>query len=139
MYHSLDNDLEVRGVFSDISKASDKVWPKGMILKLNQYGISENLLRLIKCFLKNHKQRVVLNGQTSSWINVLAGVPEGFILGPLFFLVYINVHYQMTYPPILNYLQMIPLFFQLYTTKTLQQKNLIMTYGKLVTGPINGK
>ena len=67
MYHSLDNDLEVRGVFSDISsKASDKVWPKGMILKLNQYGISENLLRLIKCFLKNRKQRVALNGQTSS-------------------------------------------------------------------------
>ena len=39
--------------------------------------------------------------------------------------------YQMTYPPILNYLQMIPLFFQFYTTKTLQQKNLIMIYGKL--------
>ena len=47
--------------------------------------------------------------------------------------------YQMTYPPILNYLQMIPLFFQLYTTKTLQQMNLIMTYGKFVTGLSNGK
>ena len=47
--------------------------------------------------------------------------------------------YQMNYPPILNYLQMIPVFSQLYTTKTLQQKKLIMTYGKLVTGPINGK
>ena len=46
---------------------------------------------------------------------------------------------QMTYPPLLNYLQMIPLIFQLYMTKTLQQKNLIMTYRKLVTGPINGK
>ena len=47
--------------------------------------------------------------------------------------------YQMTYPPILNYLQMIPLFFQLYTTKTFQQMNLKMTDGKLVTEPINGK
>ena len=47
--------------------------------------------------------------------------------------------YQMTYPPILNYLQIVPLFFQLYTTKTLQQKNLIMTYGKSVTGAINEK
>ena len=47
--------------------------------------------------------------------------------------------YQMTYPPILNYLQMIPLFFQLYTIKTLPQKNFIMTYRKLVTGAINGK
>ena len=61
-----------------------------MILKLNQYGILENLLRLIKCFLKNRKQRVVLNGQTSSWTNVLAGVPQGSILDPLFFLIYIN-------------------------------------------------
>ena len=45
----------------------------------------------------------------------------------------------MTYPPIVNYLQMIPFFFQLYTTKSFQQMNLIMTYGKLVTGTISGK
>ena len=63
IYHSLDNGLEVNGVFLDISKAFDKVWHEGLILKLNQYRISENLLRLIKCFLKKRKQRVVLNGQ----------------------------------------------------------------------------
>ena len=90
IYHSLDNGLEVRGVFLDISKAFDKVWHEGLILKLNQYGISENLLCLIKCFLKNGKQRVVLNGQTSSWTNVLAGVLQGSILGPLLFLININ-------------------------------------------------
>ena len=77
-------------MFLDISKAFDKVWHERLILKLNQYGISENLLRLIKCFLKNRKQRVALNGQTSSWTNVLAGVPQGSILSPLFFLIYIN-------------------------------------------------
>ena len=55
IYHLLDNGLEVRGAFLDISKAFDKVWHEGLILKLNQYGISENLLRLIKCFLKNRK------------------------------------------------------------------------------------
>ena len=71
IYHSLDNGLEVRGVFLDISKAFDKIWHEDLILKLKQYGISENLVCLIKCFLKNRKQRVVLNGQTSSWTNVL--------------------------------------------------------------------
>ena len=62
--HLLDNGLEVRGVFRDILKAFDKVWHERLILKLNQYGISENLIRLIKHFIKNCKQRVVLNGQT---------------------------------------------------------------------------
>ena len=90
-------------------------------------------------FSKNRKQRVVPNGKTSSWTNVLAGVHQGTVLGPMFFLIYISMIYQMTYPSILNYLQMIPLFFQLYTTKTFQQMNLINAYGKLVTGPINGK
>ena len=65
------------------------VWHEGLILKLNQYGISENL-SLIKRFLKNRKQRVVLNGQSSSWTNVLAGVPQGSIRGLLFFLIYIK-------------------------------------------------
>ena len=77
-------------MFLDISKAFDKVWHERLILKLNQYEISENLLRLIKCFLKNRKQKVALNGQTSSWTNVLAGVPQGSILSPLFFLIYVN-------------------------------------------------
>ena len=127
-----------RGAFLDISKAFYKAWHEGLILKLEQYGISGNLLRLIKCFLENRKQRVVLNGQTS-WTNVIAGVPQGSVLGPLFFLIYISMIYQMTYPPILNYLQIIPLFFQLCTIKTLRQKNFIMAYGKLVTGAISRK
>ena len=77
-------------VFFYISKAFDKVWHEGLIPKLNQYWILENLLCLIKCFLKNRKRRVLLNGEISSWTNALAGVSQGFILGPLFFLIYIN-------------------------------------------------
>ena len=80
----------MRGVFLDISKAFDKVWHKGLLFKLKQNGISGKLLNLISDFLSNRKQRVVLNGQYSSWKNIEAGVPQGSILGPLFFLIYIN-------------------------------------------------
>ena len=74
----------------DISKAFDRVWHDGLVFKLKQNGISGNLLELFKSFLKNRKQRVVLNGQISSWANVSAGVPQGSILDHLFFLIYIN-------------------------------------------------
>ena len=57
---------------------------------MKQNGISGNLLNVITNFLCQRKQRVVLNGQHSSWTNIEAGVPQGSILGPLFFLIYIN-------------------------------------------------
>ena len=81
---------EVRGVFLDISKASDKVWHEGLIFKLKQNGISGELLKILSDFLSNRKQIVVLNGQNSSWTNVHARVPQGSILGLLLFLIHIN-------------------------------------------------
>ena len=62
IYKSFDEGFEVRGVFLDISKAFDKVWHEGLLLKLNQNGISGNLLKLLSDFLSYRKQRVVLNG-----------------------------------------------------------------------------
>ena len=82
--------LEVRSVYLDISKAFDRVWHDGLIYKLRRCGISGNLLLLLRSFLSNRKQRTVLNGQSSGWGNISAGVPQGSILGPLFFLIYIN-------------------------------------------------
>ena len=59
-------------------------------MKLKRNGISGNLLNQLSNFLRNRKERVVLNGQTSSWTDVNAGVSQGSILGSLLFLIYIN-------------------------------------------------
>ena len=67
----------------DISKAFDKVCHEGIIFKLQQNGVSDDLLNILSGFLGNRKERVPLNGQSSSWNNVNAG-------GPLLFLIYIN-------------------------------------------------
>ena len=81
---------ETRAVFLDLSKAFDRVWHEGLLYKLECCGISGNLLSLISNFLTNREQRVVLNGKNSEWRRISAGVPQGSVLGPLFFLVYIN-------------------------------------------------
>ena len=80
----------MRGVFLDISKAFDKVWYDGLIFKLKSYGVESELLSLLKNYLQNREQRVVLNGQTSGWRKINSGFPQGSVLGPLLFLIYIN-------------------------------------------------
>ena len=65
----------MRGVFLDISKAFDKVWYSGLLFKLQAYGVEGQLLALLKDYLHNRKQRVVLNGQTSDWTKIISRVP----------------------------------------------------------------
>ena len=66
------------------------MWHDGLFYKLQCCGIHNDLIKISQSFLANRKQRTVLNCKTSNWGSVTAGVPQGSILGPLFFLVYIN-------------------------------------------------
>ena len=86
---ALDEGLEIRVIFFDISKAFDKIWHKRLLYKLHKAGIGGKLLSWFSDYLSNRYQRVVLPGAVSDLSSINAGVPQGSILGPLLFLVYI--------------------------------------------------
>ena len=94
IYHiiqqALDNGKDIRFTFCDCSKAFDRVWHDGAIYKLKKMGIEGELLAWLQHYLTNRSQRVVINGTASETTHLSAGVPQGSILGPLIFLVYIN-------------------------------------------------
>ncbi len=87
---ALDDGVDTHAVFLDFSRAFDTVPLRCLLLKLDAIGIRGSLLDWIEAFLSNREQRVILNGSHSQWEPVSSGVPQGSILGPLLFLVYVN-------------------------------------------------
>ena len=87
---AVDEGKEIRVISCDISKALDRVWHRGLLFKLRRMGISGPLLDWFQSYLSQRFQRVATEGCASEFLEIKAGVPQGSIIGPLLFLIYIN-------------------------------------------------
>ena len=79
-------------VYLDFQKAFDKVPHQRVLLKLKAHGICNDAINWIEKWLKHRRQRVIVDGEISNWKSVLSGVPQGSVLAPILFLIYIYIN-----------------------------------------------
>jgi len=86
----LENGGQINVIYADLEKVFDKIPHKRLISKLSSYGLNKEIISWIEAFLNNRKQRVRIKGIFSDWIPVGSGIPQGSLLGPILFIIYIN-------------------------------------------------
>ena len=86
----MDDGSLVDVIYLDFQKAFDKVPHQRLILKFTSHGMGNSIINWIEQWLTDRRQRVVVDGEVSSSTSVLCGVPQGYVLGPILLLVYIN-------------------------------------------------
>ena len=86
----LENGGQIDVIYTDLEKAFDKVPHKYLIYKLKQYKLNHNVTQWIESFQLDRQQRVVIDGTSSEYTEVVSGIPQGSVLGPVLFIIYIN-------------------------------------------------
>ena len=91
----LDTGMELQIVQLDFSAAFDRVSHSGLLLKLKSIGVDDSVLSICTEFLSDRRQGIVVDGAASEWIPIISGVPQGGVLGPLQYILYISKMFEL--------------------------------------------